>query len=49
MTDAELDRKFAAAAQGVLSKSRIDAYLASIRGVEALNDARVLSCGALTT
>jgi 2-methylcitrate dehydratase PrpD len=49
MTDAELDRKFAAAAQGVLSKSRIDAYLASIRGVEALNDARVLSGGALTT
>ena len=43
MTNAELDRKFAAAAEGVLSKSKIDAYLASIRVVETLGDARVLS------
>jgi len=48
MTNAELDRKFAAAAQGVLSKSKIDPYLASIRGVETLGDARVLTGGALT-
>jgi 2-methylcitrate dehydratase PrpD len=49
MTDAELDRKFNAAAQGVLSKAKIDAYVESIRGVEGLDDARVLSGGALTT
>jgi hypothetical protein len=48
MTDAELDRKFVAAAEGVLSGSKIDAYLASIRGVETLGDARVLTGGALT-
>jgi len=48
MTNAELDRKFAAAAEGVLSKSKIDAYVASIRGVETLDDARVLAHGALT-
>jgi 2-methylcitrate dehydratase PrpD len=48
MTNAELDRKFAAAAQGVLSKSKIDAYLASIRGVETLGDARVLAGGVHT-
>jgi hypothetical protein len=48
MTNAELDRKFAAAAEGVLSKSKIDAYVASIRGVETLDDARVLAGGALT-
>jgi 2-methylcitrate dehydratase PrpD len=40
MTNAELDRKFAAAAEGVLSGPKIDAYLASIRGVETLGDAR---------
>jgi hypothetical protein len=49
MTNPELDRKFAAAAQGVLSESKIDAYLASIRDVESLDDARVLSGAALTT
>jgi len=48
MTNAELDRKFAAAAEGVLSKSKIDAYLASIRGVETLGDARVLAGGVHT-
>jgi len=48
MTNAELDRKFAAAAEGVLSKSKIDAYLASIRGVEILGDARVLAGGVHT-
>jgi hypothetical protein len=48
MTNAELDRKFAAAAEGVLSKSKIDAYLASIRGVETLGDARDLAGGVLT-
>jgi 2-methylcitrate dehydratase PrpD len=45
MTNADLDRKFTAAAEGVLSKSKIDAYLASIRGVETLGDARVLAGG----
>jgi 2-methylcitrate dehydratase PrpD len=49
MTDAELDRKFTAAAQGVLSKAKIDTYLASIRGVGGLDDARVLSGGAVAT
>jgi 2-methylcitrate dehydratase PrpD len=48
MTNVELDRKFAAAAEGVLSKSKIDAYLASIRGVETLGDARVLASGVHT-
>jgi len=48
MTNAELERKFAVAAEGVLSKSKIDAYLASIRGVETLGDARVLSGAMLT-
>src|SRR5262249_51743029 len=48
MTDAELDRKFAAAAEGVLSKSKIDAYLASIRGLETLGDACVLTGRVLT-
>jgi 2-methylcitrate dehydratase PrpD len=48
MTNAELDRKFVAAAQGVLSKSKIDAHLASIRGVETLGDARVLVGDVLT-
>ena len=48
MTDAELDQKFTTAAEGVLSKSKIDTYLASIRGVETLGDARVLAGGALT-
>jgi hypothetical protein len=48
MTNAGLDRKFAAAAEGVLSKSKIDAYLASIRGVGTLGDARVLAGGVLT-
>jgi len=48
MTNAELDRKFAAAAEGVLSKSGIEAYLAPIRGVETLGDARVLAGGVLT-
>jgi 2-methylcitrate dehydratase PrpD len=47
MTNVELDRKFTAAAEGVLSKSKIDAYLASIRGVETLGDARVLAGGLL--
>ena len=47
MTNAELDRKFAAAAEAVLPKSKIDAYLASIRGVETLGDARVLAGGVL--
>jgi 2-methylcitrate dehydratase PrpD len=47
MTDAELDQKFAAAAEGALSKSKIEAYLASIRGVETLSDARVLAGGVL--
>jgi hypothetical protein len=48
MTNTELNRKFAAAAEGVLSRSKIDAYLASIRGVETLGDAGVLAGGALT-
>jgi len=48
MTDAELDQKFTTAAEGVLSKSKIDTYLASIRGVETLGDARVLAGGVLT-
>lgn len=43
MTNAELERKFAAAAKGVLPQSGIDAYLASIRGIETLGDARVLA------
>lgn len=43
MTNTELGQKFAAAAEGVLSKSAIDAYLASIRSVETLGDARVLA------
>jgi 2-methylcitrate dehydratase PrpD len=47
MTDAELDRKFIAAAQRALSNSKRDAYLASIRGVETLRDARVLADGSL--
>jgi 2-methylcitrate dehydratase PrpD len=47
MTDAEIGRKFAAAAQGVLSSPKIDAYLTSIRGVESLADARVLAGGSL--
>jgi 2-methylcitrate dehydratase PrpD len=45
MTDAELDAKFAAAAEGVLSRADIDGYLACIRGVEAVSDARVLAFG----
>ena len=40
MTNAELERKFVAAAKGVLQQSGIDAYLATIRGVETLGDAR---------
>jgi 2-methylcitrate dehydratase PrpD len=48
MTNAELERKFAAAAEGVLPRSKIDAYLASIRGVETLGNARVLADGSLT-
>ena len=48
MTNAELDRKFSAAAEGALSKSKIDAHLASIRGVEILGDARVLAGDLLT-
>jgi 2-methylcitrate dehydratase PrpD len=48
MTNAELDRKFAAAAEPVLSKPKRDAYLASIRGVETLGDARDLAGGVLT-
>lgn len=48
MTDAELDRKFSAAAEGVLPRSGIEAYLARIRGVETLGDARVLAGGALS-
>ena len=48
MTNAELDQKFTAAAESVLSKSKIDTYLASIRGVETLGDARVLAGGVLT-
>jgi len=48
MTNVELDRKFTAAAEGVLSKSKIDAYLASIRSVETLGDARILAGGLLT-
>ena len=48
MTNAELDQKFTTAAEGVLSKSKIDTYLASIRGVETLGDARVLAGGVLT-
>jgi hypothetical protein len=47
MTNPGLDGKFAAAAGLVLSKSRRDAYLASIRGVETLCDARVLAGGSL--
>ena len=38
-----------AAAEGVLSRPKIDAYLASIRGVETLDDARVLAGGMLAT
>jgi hypothetical protein len=45
MTDAELDGKFAAAAEGVLSSADIDGYLARIRGVEVLSEARVLASG----
>jgi 2-methylcitrate dehydratase PrpD len=47
MTNAELERKFAGAAEGVLSKAGIDAYLATIRGVETLADARFLVGGGL--
>ena len=47
MTNAELDRKFATAAEGVLSKPKCDAYLASIRGIETVRDARVLADGSL--
>ncbi len=48
MTNAELERKFAAAAKGVLPQSGIDAYLTSIRGIETLGDARVLAGVTLT-
>jgi hypothetical protein len=47
MTNAELDRKFATAAEGVLSKPKCDAYLASIRGIETVRDALVLADGSL--
>jgi hypothetical protein len=34
MTNAKLERKFVAAAKGVLPQSGIDAYLATIRSIE---------------
>ena len=46
MTDAELDAKFAGAAQGRLGAAETAALLATIRGIEAVGDAANLARGA---
>jgi 2-methylcitrate dehydratase PrpD len=42
MTDAELDAKFTAATEGVLSATQATALLASVRGIERIEDAASL-------